>query len=48
MTLSDPSSDQPASIVARLALHASVLLIFIGLLVLGLIYAWRKGALEWT
>jgi len=22
--------------------------IFIGLLVLGLIYAWRKGALEWT
>ena len=22
--------------------------IFIGLLVLGLVYAWRKGALEWT
>jgi NADH-quinone oxidoreductase subunit A len=22
--------------------------IFVGLLVLGLIYAWRKGALEWT
>jgi NADH-quinone oxidoreductase subunit A len=24
------------------------MLIFVGLLVIGLIYAWRKGALEWT
>ena len=24
------------------------MLVFVGLLVIGLIYAWRKGALEWT
>jgi len=38
-----------AVVFKELGLFAFVeMMIFIGILILGLAYAWRKGALEWT